>query len=65
MIYSGDVTFSLKGKRYSLYDDDELLQDIIPSGGSYLVLINPSSQLKTKTQYIKSMYNNRRLLKLY
>jgi len=48
MIYSGDVTFSLKGKRYSLYDDDELLQDIIPSGESYLVLINPSSQLKKK-----------------
>ena len=65
MIYSGDVTFSLKGKRYSLYDDDELLQDIIPSGESHLVLINPSSQLKTKTQYIKSMYNNRRLLKLH
>ena len=37
--------------------NNEQLEDKIPSGESYLVQINPSSQLKTKTVYLVSPIN--------
>ena len=43
--------------------NNEQLQDIVPSGESYLVQINPSSQVKSKTVLIKSAYNYRRPFK--
>ena len=105
MIYSGDISFSIKetdipykqyylsnkvvfsiympGKilnkvtieyeanlntffnaKYSIDSvNNEQLQDIVPSGESYLVQINPSSQIKSKTVLIKSAYNYRRPFK--
>ena len=106
MIYSGDISFSIKetdipykqyylsnkvvfsiympGKilnkvtieyeanlntffnaKYSIDSvNNEQLQDIVPSGESYLVQINPSSQIKSKTVLIKSAYNYRRPFKI-